>query len=188
MLASQIDALAGQDKGLSASIEALGLVQGESEVATVTADTPALLVLAKMSKERLSGIGIVGKLGGPLLANLSTSDVRGLTPERFGALALPVGAFLLLMHPGITKENVVTYEDALLDQLPAAVKENRWDDALKDLNLLCFTPQTTLKEAIEQLVRHGKHRAYICDKDGKAVGVVTPTDVLRAITMGAKAK
>lgn len=188
ILASRMDALAAQDKGLSASLQALGMVQGESAVATVTADTPTLLVLARMSKEKLSGIGIVGKSGGPLLANLSTSDVRGLTQERFGALALPVGAFLLLMHPGMAKEVAVNYEDALLDQLPVAIKEGRWDEALAGLKLLSCNPQTTLREAIELLVRHGKHRAYICDEGGKGVGVVTPTDILRAVTLAAKGK
>ena len=165
------------------------------KVATVTADTPTVIVLDKIHKERLSGIGIVGSASenAPLLANLSVSDLRGLLPERFGALALPVGAFLLLMHPdaamsgtsGTTGSETVrvVYEDALLDQFPAAVKEGRWEEALQRLPLVACSPETSLREVLEVLVGQGKHRVYCVDEKGCAVGVITPTDVLRAVAM-----
>ncbi|KAH7619934.1 hypothetical protein Ndes2526B_g05178 [Nannochloris sp. 'desiccata'] len=198
LLASKMDVLAAKDQGMGASIAELGMIQGIDAVATATADTPVILILARMHKEKLSGIGIIGHPGGKLLGNLSASDLRGLIPEKFGALALPVGAFLLMMHPsnaggmhhhiekkGETRVNV-TYEDALLDQLPASVKEGRWDEALAGLPLLCCTPATTLREAIELLVQQGKHRLYCCEESGHAVGVVTPTDILRAIVLASK--
>ncbi len=183
LLASKMDVLAVKDQGMSASITDFGMVDG---VATVTADTPTLSVLARMHKEKLSGVGIIGQPGGKLLANLSASDLRGLNIEKFGALALPVGTFLLMMHPkkkGGTVNVNVTYEDALLDQFPDAIKERRWDDALAGLPLLRCTPETTLQEAIELLVQHGKHRLYVCNETGHAVGVVTPTDILRAVVL-----
>jgi CBS domain-containing protein len=187
LLASKMDVLAVKDQGLSATIAEFGMIQGIDNVATVTAETPTLSALAMMQKEKLSGIGIIGHAGGKLLGNLSASDLRGLTKEKFGALALPIGAFLLMMHPAEKKEGInVTYEDALLDQLPEPVKEGRWDEALAGLSLLCCTPATTLKQAIELLVQHGKHRLYVCEESGHAVGVVTPTDILRAVVLASK--
>lgn len=176
LLAAKMGDLAPTDPGLAASLAAHGLVQGAGRVATVTADTPTLSVLAQMQRERVSGVGVVAAPGGPLLANLSASDVRGLTPERFGALALPVGTFLLLAHGG------VTYEDALMDALPPAVRGGRWAEALGALPpVTCCAPTASLGEAIELLVRCGKHRVYVVEEGGLPVGVVTPTDVLRAI-------
>jgi 5'-AMP-activated protein kinase regulatory gamma subunit len=194
LLAAKMDILAVKDQGMSASIAELGMIQGSDAVSTVTADTPVILILARMHKEKLSGIGIVGQPGGKLLGNLSASDLRGLTPEKFGALALPVGAFLLMMHPsngggGGGKAGIelnVTYEDALVDQLPEAVKEGRWDEALARLPLLSCSPASTLRETIELLVDQGKHRLYCCGESGQAVGVVTPTDILRAVVMASK--
>lgn len=38
--------------------------------------------LALMHRKGLSGVGVTEAAGGPLIANLSMSDLRGLTPER----------------------------------------------------------------------------------------------------------
>lgn len=46
-----------------------------------------LAVFALMHKKSLSGIAITATEGGPLVANLSMSDLRGLTPDRLVALA-----------------------------------------------------------------------------------------------------
>ena len=200
LLASHMGVLAVKDSAMGASLLDLGMVQGRDHMATVTADTPALSVLVKMHREKLSGVGVVGGEGGKLLANLSASDVRGLLPEKFGALALPVGTFLLLMHEqhvhrgGSSSSSSskdrghahgITYEDALLDTLPPAVQEGgRWEEALEGLPPLLWCPPTaTLRQCIELLVRQGKHRVYVCDEGGVGVGVVTPTDVLRAVVL-----
>jgi CBS domain-containing protein len=183
--------LSRHDAGLSATLAEHGMVQGANALATVTAATPTLIALAKMQRERLSGLGIVNTLDGnkqiKLLANLSASDLRGLTPERVGALALPVGAFLLFMHPKSAREGAaLTYEDALLDSLPAPVKEGRWEEALSGMPLVHCAPDATLREVISVFVQYGVHRVYVCQGE-VPVGVVTPTDVLRAIVSGSKA-
>lgn len=181
---------AGTVASMHASLQELGLVHGAAAVVTVTAFTPTLVVLATVHKAKLSGVGIVASndQNAPLLATLSASDVRGLTPDRFGALSLPVGAFLLLMHPESTppggpRSNKVTWEDALLGQFPPPVAEGRWEDALAGLRsqTVRCAPEASLREAVELMVRGGKHRVYVCDATGRAVGVVTPTDVLRLV-------
>lgn len=51
--------------------------------------------------------------GAPLLANLSVSDLRGLTPETFGLLALPVGEYL-----SVRSGKGVTPTEALQGEFP----------------------------------------------------------------------
>lgn len=41
-----------------------------------------LAAFATMHRNRLSGIGVTEREGGPLIGNLSMSDLRGLTPDR----------------------------------------------------------------------------------------------------------
>ncbi|GAB4816058.1 hypothetical protein N2152v2_003104 [Parachlorella kessleri] len=170
-LLANIDRL---DSAFGRSIKDLGLVQGS--VNSVTADTPALSVFALMHKRQLSGIAITETPGGPLVGNLSMSDLRGLTPDRFGALALPIGAFVLLQN-----KKGISWEDVLLDNLPAAIKEGRWAEALSVLPLVTATPDTPLRQVIESLVEYRKHRVWVVDGEGKACGVVTPTDLLRLV-------
>ena len=43
---------------------------------------PWRAALATMHRKGLSGVGVVEREGGPLLGNLSLSDLRGLTPDR----------------------------------------------------------------------------------------------------------
>jgi 5'-AMP-activated protein kinase regulatory gamma subunit len=50
-----------------------------------------------MCHEQVSGVGVLDKAQG-LIANLSASDLRGVTPEHFGMLGLPVAEFLALLH------------------------------------------------------------------------------------------
>ncbi|KAI3425172.1 hypothetical protein D9Q98_008942 [Chlorella vulgaris] len=170
-LAAQLERL---DVAFDWPLSKLGLVTGS--VLTVPASTPTLAAFAAMHRQGLSGVGLTEGQGGPLIGNLSLSDLRGLTADRFGALALPVGTFLLLQ-----KGRGVRWEDCLTDQLPQAVKEGRWGEALASLPLITCQPDSPFKEAINQLVDHHKHRVYVVDGQGMAIGVVTPTDVLRLV-------
>ena len=43
--------------------------------------------------------------------------MAGSDPRRFGALALPIGAFVLLQN-----KRGISWEDVLLDNLPPAIK------------------------------------------------------------------
>lgn len=56
----------------------------------MTADVPALVAFAALRRSQGGALGVVASEGGALLGNLSVSDLRGLRPEHYGALALPV--------------------------------------------------------------------------------------------------
>lgn len=76
----------------------------------------------------------------------------------------------------------ISWDQILLDDLPPAVQEGRWAEVLSVLPLVSVTPDTPLREAIQKLVENRKHRVWVVNGEGKAVGVVTPTDVLRLVT------
>jgi predicted transcriptional regulator len=57
-----------------------------------------------------------------------------------------------------------------------------WRNALSAISLVNCGPDTTFKEAIGQLVDHNKHRLWLTDAQGLAVGVLTPTDTLRLVS------
>ncbi|KAK9827956.1 hypothetical protein WJX81_000703 [Elliptochloris bilobata] len=158
----------------SASLASLGL--GQEEAAFVTADTPALAAFAALRRDQRSALGVTAAAGGPLMGNLSISDLRGLRPERWGALALPVGAFLALQHGGLA------WEDALFGRLPPGMAERGWAVAPPPAPLVACEPSATLAEAAAAVSGVGVHRCYVLRHDGRAAGVVSLADMLRALT------
>lgn len=58
-----------------------GVRQGTFPPATVPGHLPALAAFARMHRERLSGLGILGA-GGKLVGSISVASLRGLTPDR----------------------------------------------------------------------------------------------------------
>ena len=59
----------------------------------VAGETKAIDAFARMHFERVSALGVCDATGA-LVANVSASDLRGLTPERLGALASDVADFV----------------------------------------------------------------------------------------------
>jgi len=62
---------------------------------TARSDTPTYDVLVLMDKHNLSGVPVLDAEG-RLVGNFSVSDLRGMTVDHLGVLALPVGEFLSL--------------------------------------------------------------------------------------------
>ena len=56
----------------------------------VAAEEPALHAFEEMVRLSLSAAAV--KSGNLIVGNLSASDIRGVLPDRFGALTLPLGA------------------------------------------------------------------------------------------------
>ena len=75
----------------------LGLGQDTERLVTVDPSCPAVEAFARMCRKGVSGVGVLDKTQG-LIANLSASDLRGVTPEHFTMLGLPVAEFLALLH------------------------------------------------------------------------------------------
>lgn len=164
------------DSTFEASISLLGLVQGAEAVRTLPASVPTLHAFAYMHRHALSGLGVTDPGSGVLVGNLSMSDLRGITAARFDTLALPVGAFLI--------RRAGRGPDWGNDPAPAddaAAAPETWSPELQRRALVAVPRDTPLRDVLSLLVRHSKHRAYVRDERGHAIGVVTPTDLLRCI-------
>lgn len=167
------------DSTFDASISLLGLVQGAEAVHTLPASVPTLHAFAYMHRHALSGLGVTDAATGVLVGNLSMSDLRGITAMRFDTLALPVGAFLIRRAGrGLDWGHDPTPID---ECAAAAAAPETWSPELQRRALVAVPRDTPLRDVLHLLVRHSKHRAYVRDEAGRAVGVVTPTDLLRCI-------
>jgi CBS domain-containing protein len=185
--------LAAADAGWARSLAALGLVQGAGAVARAPAALPTLAAFARLRASGASSLAVTDgdAPGAPLVAALGAADLEGLTEATFAALALPVGAYLLLVHrahagggpPGAPGE-VLTWEAAAAGRFPPAVAEGRWAEALAALAPARCAPETPLGDALLVMVRAGAHRVFVVDGAGAACGVVSVGDVLKTVSAG----
>lgn len=183
----------------SSTLEELGLAA--KPVLTATAATPALQVFAAMARSRVSSAGITTSEGDALVANMSArcaascthqvlagclvanqldacawyrSDLRGLTSEQWGALALPVSEFLL-------RQNSVPVTEAEVPTSKAFVGNASEGELRAVVPLVTVQPTTTFERALELFNTRSLHHLWVVDADDKPVGVITPTDVLRLL-------
>ena len=52
-------------------------------------------------------------------------------------------------------------------------------ELLKETPLFALKPSSTLGELLETLISNKLHRVYVVDAEGKALSVITLTDILR---------
>ncbi|KAL4418674.1 hypothetical protein ABPG77_010621 [Micractinium sp. CCAP 211/92] len=178
-LLSHIDELGGvADK----SLEQLGMLTGKPPVLSVNPHVPALLAYAQLASQQVSGAPVVTD-SGELIANLSISDIRAITAEQFGALALPVAEFLAVEHgTAYLGYSASTSEHA---RHPFFASANRAGGPTKgDIQLFTVKKDTTLREMLHKIVEEHIHRVYVVDKDDepRVQAVITPTDVLRLVS------
>jgi len=97
----------------------------------------------------VNALGIIDD-SGALVANLSASDVRGLTSDQLKLVKSPVLEYLRSRHPEGKLVHVVT-----------------------------CNPKSTLREVILQLFTAKIHRVWVIDSATKPVGVITLSDICR---------
>jgi len=99
-----------------------------------------------------SGVAVVDE-NGKIYANFSVSDLRGLDKERLKKmLNLPLIQFLKETKGQLLKD-------------PITLKEN-----------------DTLLDTIKCMQQHHVHRIHIVDSSGKVIGIVSTTDVMKALS------
>jgi len=131
------------------SVRELGLIQ--KDVLTVPHSLPTIEAFKVMHQNSIHGVGVTDEEG-KLIANLSASNIKGITRRSFHLLRLSVGEFL--RRDG----------QRMWWFYPICVKET---DSLKELILLFVATQ--------------KHRVYLVDNNEKPIGVISLTDVLNAV-------
>ncbi|KAJ3163029.1 hypothetical protein HDU86_002198 [Geranomyces michiganensis] len=121
-------------------------------VVTVPDSVTALQAFREMYTNRVSAVAVIDKEGG-LAANLSASDLRGLSSSNLGCLF----------------DNVYTFLE---------IDTRRRSDQIKADQLKFVTPDTPLVTATDMMRESRIHRVWIADDGDKPVGVVTLSDVL----------
>ncbi|KAI8820701.1 uncharacterized protein EV422DRAFT_529803 [Fimicolochytrium jonesii] len=125
---------------------------GKSRVVTVLDTATALQAFRDLYIGGVSAVAVVDKEGG-LAANLSASDLRGLSSSNLEGLLDPVFTFL-------------------------EIDTRRRSDQVKADQLKFVEPDAPLSKAIAIIRDAHIHRVWIADEGDKPVGVVTVSDIL----------
>jgi len=127
---------------------------GKDEVVSVHTSCTAFNAFYKMLKSAVSGVAIIDDEG-LLVANISVSDLRGFSGAISSDLFLPVLGYL--------KKNVPTFKTRFP---PATV-----------------TLEDTFETLVMKLAVMRLHRLWIEDQQGKPIGVISLTDVLKLLDL-----
>jgi len=131
-------------------IEEIGLVNplGNSVVSITTTNRTAT-AFYKMFYNQVNAVAVIDDVG-RIVANLSASDLRGLTSDKLSYLKLPPLQFLEKMNIGRKPAHVVT----------------------------CSSHEL-LSGVIAKAVTSNVHRVWVTNSAQNPIGVVTLTDILR---------
>ncbi|GAB4822523.1 hypothetical protein N2152v2_009569 [Parachlorella kessleri] len=165
----------------SRSLEDLGMTTGKPPVLSVNPHVPALLAYDQMARQQVSGAPVVAD-SGELIANLSISDLRAITSDHFGVLALPVAEFLAVEHQTAYIGYSVKASDHSRHPFFASSKRDGGPQK-GDIQLFTVRRSTTLKELLNQYVNQHVHRVYLVtdEETPRVEAVITPTDVMRLL-------
>lgn len=166
------------------TLQQLGLLAGKPPVVSVSPHIPTLLAYEHMLSEGVSGAAVVAD-SGELIANLSLSELRCIQAEHFGALALPVGEFLALLHGTVYVGYSFSSSGAAAHPFFArgGAREQQQAASEKDIRLITCQVSTTFQQLLDTLVEQHVHRVYVVDAQDhpRALAVITLTDVLRLV-------
>jgi len=137
---------------------------GEKDVLTVPHDLVTIGAFALLHNNDISGVGVTDS-SGRLVAHLTVADLCCLkNAEDFDLLALPALEFARL-------------REALPSAPPTPGAGAGPGSATPPV--VTARPDETLLTLMASLVEGKAHRAYVVDEQGRPIGVVTLTDVLR---------
>ncbi|RUS23176.1 hypothetical protein BC937DRAFT_91660 [Endogone sp. FLAS-F59071] len=139
-----------------------GLLHPGREIVSAREDHLALEVYQTMVEKGNLGIAVVDS-DNNIVANLSASDLRGISFKVIDHLVLPVLDFLKSLTTSSTR-------------------------SILSLTPVTADPTTTLRSLVRSLIEHDIHRVWIVDGPGskRLVDVVTHSDVIKAVVDRAK--
>jgi len=133
------------------TIEDMGL---EHAVIAARSNVTARDVLGLLAENRVHGVAVVEHPTSKLLANLSASDLRGMTRHDLALFDKPVMEFL----------------DAIHSKRGSSVKAP-----------ITCPPHTELGQVLTLLAENNIHRIFVTDGDNHTIGVISMGDVLDAL-------
>lgn len=161
-------------------------------VVSVTPETSSVSALRTMRERGIAGVAVVDSKTGKLIGNFSATELRAITADHLGALALPVAEMLALEHGlefwGIdhsAPEAAPALEHSSKFARAAHRRRSRLGGDVGQEIAAC-APGDTVASVLRKLAERGLHRLYVVDGESRPVGVVTLTDILRAAVEAAK--
>jgi CBS domain-containing protein len=189
-----------------ATVDSLKLGHARGGVACVGAHVPAVEALAHMLRIDVSALGVIDEPTGALVGNLSASDLRGVSATHIIALAEPVGQLVRQLHAGGASDGAGVHpffrrgsaqqrarsRSRSRSRSPSPGGAPRETPRLRIQTrspspppappaVMTCAPDTPFREVLARLAASGVHRIYIVDDDRKPAGVITLTDVLKAV-------
>ena len=147
------------------SIQELGLVQGSSEIISVTPDDAVIEALYKMHEHHISSVAILSRTDNEFWGSISMTDIKEILGKKEGwsQLLQPAKKFFINLR------DIQSMENFGRDAMP----------------LYTVAPTTSLISAIEKMVATHTHRVWIADPSSQAnrkiVGVLSLSNVMQRI-------
>lgn len=174
----------------------------QTDVVTVSTDSTARHLARILADEEISGVPVLNG-SGSLVGVVSSTDLVRLAADDSSVLLRPAGVALgvdTIRDPDLDEEELEEEEEAdpygffLPEDSPFIGQRFLEDwpegdfDAVPVSDIMTpisfsVTPDTTLAELCQFLVRGRIHRAVVKDA-GALVGIVTSADILRAVADG----
>ena len=146
-------------------------------VVSVTPEASSVAALALMRKRNIAGVAVVDSKTGKLIGNFSATELRALTADHLGALALPVAEMLALEH-GLEFWGI---DHSAPEAAPALEHSSKFARAAHrrrsqlggdvGQEIAACSPSDSVASVLEKLVGRRLHRLYVVDEEAKPVGV-----------------
>lgn len=166
---------------VDATIQSLNLgMQGGRRVISVVASTPVIDCFYEMERQNVQAVAIIDEGTDAIVGNISETDILTLQADAYGALALPVGEFLIHAHGLIPKvppdsERGLYSPDSTVYSVALAREGARLT--------VTVSPQATVEEVLDLMHVKAVHRVWVVDDAKRPTGVIALSDVLAAIAI-----
>jgi hypothetical protein len=188
-----------------ATVDSLKLGHARGGVACVGAHVPAVEALSHALRIDVSALAVVEETTGALIGNLSASDLRGVSATHIIALAEPVGQLVRALHSGGGADGAGVHpffrrgsgamqrarsRSRSRSPSPGGAPRETTRRRIETRSpspppsppaVVTCAPDTPFHEVVSRLAASGVHRIYIVDAQRKPTGVITLTDVLKAV-------
>ena len=167
---------------MNATVKSMQLgAQGGRRVVSINASTPVVDCFYEMERANVQAVAIIDENTDALVGNLSETDIMTLKSDAYGALALPVGEYLLHAH-GITNPKVPDIVDRSLYNPDSTVFSAALANEGSKLVVTC-EPTATIAEVMDAMHVKAVHRVWVVDDARRPIGVVALSDILAAIAV-----
>lgn len=140
------------------AVSSLPSLGGTKKIMAMLHEHSALHGFRTMFIDNIQAVPVVNRQG-QIVANLSASDMRGISVDNLKTLSLPVFEFLESIGRGVNQLVSV-------DQVAT------------------LSPDATIERAVAKLLKLKLHRLWVCEDDSETLsGVVSMTDILRLLTL-----